>query len=752
MTLRWNNLRLQHKLFVSMALVSALLTGAALSIVQLRVNAESSGQIAAQVQGSLATFRNLQARSDALAESTAALAATLPSLEAAMTTDNALTVAGPADDISRTLVPGTMLLIADRRRRVLARYPNRGGLDAGSIVHLLNATLASGAGRDWWFADGRLFQVFLRPIYRGEPAAGNWVGTLVLGRPIDQTLAQQISRSAGGQVVFAYAGAPVVSTLPDPQQRDFVRLRLAASRGLRNGVALHGERFAADTEALSASPGAGVTPTLTVLRSFTPVMAFLHALNRLILLVGLGALLIGAGLMYLIAHAFTRRLSELVTGVGAMEQGNYSYPLHAAGGDEAGQLTAAFARMRSTLDQTQQRLLRAARMEAIGRLAGGVAHDFNNLITVINGFGEMTLANLPPGDSSRAYIQQIITAGDRATALTRQLLTFSSKHPVPAGAPALALGPAIEPMRSMLTVLMGEAIEIRLNLAADAASACIDPTHLEQVVMNFAANARDAMPEGGQFTISTANLMLDDAAPPPACAGVPIGRYVELAFRDTGTGMDAETQTHIFEPFFTTKETGKGTGLGLATIYGIAKQADGHLLVESALGQGTCFRLLLPASAGEPTAPAVIAASARPHPTGGSELILLVEDEDGLRAMAQKALQEAGYTVIAAASGLEALRLAEETATPIDLVFTDLVMPKMGGRELISALRAWAPKLRVLYSSGYLGVAESLPTELGVQFLRKPYSPEAMLMIIQELLHPAAGAAALSAAAGQKLQ
>jgi len=752
MMLRWNNLRLRNKLFVSMALVSALLTGAALSIVQLRVNAEISGQIAAQVQGSLATFQNLQARSDALAESTAALAATVPSLEAAMTTDDALTVSGPVDDISRTLVPGTILLVADRSRRVLARYPNRDGLDAASIVRLLNATFASGAGSGWWFADGRLFQVFLRPIYRGDPADGNWVGTLVLGRPIDQTLAEQISRAAGGEVVFAYAGSPVVSTLPEAQQRDFVRLGLAASRQLRNGVELNGERFAADTEALAASPGAGVAPTLTVLRSFTPVMAFLHALNRLILLVGLGALLIGAGLVYLIAHAFTRPLSELVTGVGAMEQGDYSSPLHAAGGDEAGQLTAAFARMRSTLDHTQQRSLRAARLEAIGQLAGGVAHDFNNLITVINGFGEMALAKLPPGESCRAYVQQIIKAGDRAAALTRQLLTFSRKHPVPAGARALALGPVIEPMRRMLTVLMGEAIEIRLDLAADAAAVCIDPTHLEQVVMNFAANAGDAMPDGGQFTISTANLILDGAAPPPAGDGVPNGRYVELAFRDTGTGMDAETQKHIFEPFFTTKATGKGTGLGLATVYGIAKQVDGHLLVESALGQGSCFRLLLPAHESETTAAVEIASSTPPHPTGGSELILLVEDEDGLRAMAREALREAGYAVIEAANGLEALQLAQETATPIDLVFTDLVMPKMGGRELITALKVWTPALRVLYSSGYMGVAERLPTERGVDFLSKPYSPQAMLQVIHELLHPAPGAAASSAAAGQTLQ
>lgn len=724
---RWNGLKLRNKLVLSMALISALLTGSALLIVQVRVNAQIDGEIEQQVRVSLATFQNFETRSNALAESQAALVANVPSLEAALSTDDPRTIEDPVHDISGMLAQGTVLLLADRERRVVARYPAGQGLRPDTAAGLFQQSLREGSARAWWYGDGRLYQVFLHPIYRGEPAEGNFVGTLVLGQEVDQALARQISRLASGQVVFSYGGHAVVTTLTPEQASAFEHARIAAQTGARRGVTLGGEQFAVDTETLG---GAGPAPTLTILRSFTPAQRFLSALNQLILLVGLAALLLGAGVAYFISNRITRSLSDLVTGARALEGGDATYPLVHQGEDEAGQLTAAFVRMRESLDQTQKSLLRSARMEAVGQLAGGVAHDFNNLITVINGFSEMMLDKCAPDDPNRRYLQQIINAGTRAAGVTRQLLVFSRKDV--AQLRPIEVNPLVVNLHRMLAMLVGEGIELALRTGSGLPPVRMDPTHIEQMVMNFSANARDAMPHGGTLTIATSAVTVQPGESPGPYRDAAPGRYVQLEVRDTGTGMDAATRQRIFEPFFTTKEVGKGTGLGLATIYGIVRQCQGYIVVESEPGQGTCFRVLLPACEAEEAE----AAESHDHGSGarGSGTILLVEDEPGLRAMACEALTQAGYTVIEVANGLEALAAARTHAAGIDLVFTDVVMPKMGGRELVRELQSVRPGVPVIYTSGYSEKVPGGGLESGVNFLAKPFSPAELLNKVGEVL------------------
>jgi two-component system cell cycle sensor histidine kinase/response regulator CckA len=387
------------------------------------------------------------------------------------------------------------------------------------------------------------------------------------------------------------------------------------------------------------------------------------------------------------------------------------------------------------LRRTEEQLRQAQKMEAVGRLAGGVAHDFNNLLTIIKGYSELLLTSLPFEDPSRGFIEEIKKAGDRASALTQQLLAFSRKHvPKPA---SLDLNTVVSDMEKMLGRLIGETIELVTIQAPDLRSVT-DLSQMGQVIMNLAVNARDAMPGGGRIAIETSNVDLDSAYLPTAMDYQP-GSYVLLKVSDTGRGMDEATLAHIFEPFFTTKEPGKGTGLGLATVYGIVKQCGGHILVNSVLGEGTTFKIYLPQAGAEPAGeqPTVVL----PPIPCGNRTILLAEDEEGVRKIAHYVLQMSGYQVLVAQDGREALEIAEKHADPIHLLVTDTVMPHMGGRELAKRLQPVHPEARVLFMSGYtddaVGSDDGAPPP-GL-FLQKPFTPQALVVKIHEAfgsIHP----------------
>jgi PAS domain S-box-containing protein len=379
----------------------------------------------------------------------------------------------------------------------------------------------------------------------------------------------------------------------------------------------------------------------------------------------------------------------------------------------------------------EQQLRQAQKMEAVGRLAGGVAHDFNNLLMVIKGHTELLLNAIPPSDQIVRKIEQIDRAADRASSLTRQLLAFSRMQLLQPR--VMNLNGVVEDMGRLLPRLIGEDIELVMRTADDLGTIRADASQMEQVIMNLAVNARDAMPAGGRLMIETANADLDGVYS-AVHAAIRQGRYILLAVSDTGTGMDTETQAHIFEPFFTTKEQGKGTGLGLATVYGVVKQSGGFIWVYSELGKGTSFKIYLP-RVDQPVEKSSLTQSYAEAPRG-TGTILLAEDELDVRDVAREFLESGGYKVIEARDGAEALRLVEKHQGAIDLLVTDMVMPGMTGQELGALLQQKRDGLRVLYMSGYSerAAAESVQGNESMRLLTKPFSRWALLRAVHELL------------------
>ena len=383
------------------------------------------------------------------------------------------------------------------------------------------------------------------------------------------------------------------------------------------------------------------------------------------------------------------------------------------------------------LRASEEALRQSQKIEAVGRLAGGIAHDFNNLLTVINGYSQLLLSRLGSDDPDRVEIEEINTAGARAAALTRQLLAFSRKQVLQPK--VLELNAVVTNMERMLHPMIGEDIELHTVLHPQLGRVLADPGQIEQVIMNLAINARDAMPHGGRLTIETANVELNETYARRLLTITP-GPHVLMAVSDTGCGMDKGTQAHIFEPFFTTKEQGKGTGLGLSTVYGIVKQSGGSIWVYSEPGRGTTFKIYLPRV--EEPAESVEPDTARARPPNGTETILLVEDEAGVRSLARAALQVYGYTVLEAANGDEAIRICDRRQGAIHLLVTDMVMPGMDGRALSEQLIARLPQMKVLYLSGYAGgaIVNNGVLDSSMAFLQKPFSPEALARKVREVL------------------
>ena len=383
-----------------------------------------------------------------------------------------------------------------------------------------------------------------------------------------------------------------------------------------------------------------------------------------------------------------------------------------------------------SLHQTEEQLRQSQKMEALGRLAGGVAHDFNNLLTAILGYGELTKSYMGNDTQVTAFVNEMIIAAERAAALTRQLLTFSRKQPRQPR--SVDLNHIVAGVQSMLTRVVGETIVLSIVLPPAVAAILADPHEIEQILMNMVVNAHDAMPEGGTIELAVTREHVDPiqaARQPGASAGI----YQVLHIRDIGIGMDAATLDHIFEPFFTTKEVGKGTGLGLATVYGIVQQSDGFISVESTVGRGTTFRIYFPAQEAD-TIPQHITAT--PQIIGGSETVLLIEDEPGIRRVVTKVLQDFGYQVIAAENGLSALAIVENLPEIPALVVTDVVMPKMGGFRVSRLLRERRPQLRILYMSGYTD-PEGTETPLSdkwTEIISKPFSMEILARSVRRLL------------------
>jgi signal transduction histidine kinase len=457
------------------------------------------------------------------------------------------------------------------------------------------------------------------------------------------------------------------------------------------------------------------------------------------------ALVLGPLLARSIVHPI-RRVDEALERIAG---GQFVSVSDVVNGDELGSLVSNVNRMSQRLDdlyakerqtaralqeklvalsRTQAQLRQAQKMEAIGRLAGGVAHDFNNLLTVIGGRAAGILAGLPPDDRKRRDVDLIMKTTDRAAALTRQLVAFSRQQVLQPR--VLNLNELVAGIVPMLQRLIGEHITLAMRPGPDLGLVRADPTQIEQVILNLVVNARDAMPAGGILSIETEKVKPGERIG----SDETIGRGVKLVVRDSGVGMSPETQAHLFEPFFTTKEPGKGTGLGLATVYGIVNQSGGHVAIDSELGHGTTVTIWLP-DTHDVTGAEAMSEMGVGVPSRGHETILLVEDEADVRRLVRNVLEDYGYTVLEAKNGEDALRVAQ-TTQPLDLVLTDIVMPELGGGELVRELRARRSNVKVLYMSGYPAdaLASSHELEAGANLLPKPFTPDQLAWSVRRVL------------------
>lgn len=509
-----------------------------------------------------------------------------------------------------------------------------------------------------------------------------------------------------------------------------------------------------------------------------PVNGFMKRM----LIIGVFLFVMGVAAAFVLSRKITGPLYELTAGATAVSRGDHTRRVNINQKDELGQLAAAFnamveklresqrelerkvqertaqledanrqlallsethAEKRSVaereradaieaLHNTEKQLVQSQKLEAVGRLAGGISHDFNNLLTVILGYTDISKRNLNESDPLRRNLEEISKASERAASLTRQLLAFSRKQVMQPK--VFDLNTVVNDLKKMLRRMIGEDIELRVSSPEDLGNIKADPVQLEQVIMNLVVNARDAMPKGGKLSIETSNVYLDESYARDHVSVEP-GEYVMLAISDTGCGMDEETRLRIFEPFFTTKESGKGTGLGLSMVYGIVKQSGGNIWVYSEAGRGTTFKIYFPRVTAE--AVEYKRSNGVVETPKGCETILLVEDAELVRTLARQVLETAGYRVLEAASAEAALKLCETiNGTRIDLLLTDVVMPGMSGNDMSKILIAKQPNMPVLYMSGYTddAIVQHGVLEAGINFLQKPFSPGSLALKVREVL------------------
>jgi signal transduction histidine kinase/CheY-like chemotaxis protein len=726
--------RLRTKFLLSLLATSAGLTAATLFIVSYNVQERVRENLREDLRNSVNTYRSFERqRQDTLTRS-AELLANLPNVRALMTTRDPTTIQDGAADIWR-LSGSDLLVMADRAGNLVALRTEATGFARDTAQPLMRRSLEKGDARDWWFGGGHLFEVWVQPIYFGTPSEGAILGFLAVGHEIQQRAAWNFSSIASSDVAFFYGQTLVASNLmPDLQAALSGPLpgRSVAPQEIQLGK----ERFLMTT--VSLSPEGGPPVSLTLLKSLDRATSFLNALNRVLLGLGLLSVMVGSGLVFLISDTFTRPLADLVGGVRALEQGDFSYALEVTSGDEVAEVTAAFDRMRTSLQESQhehkqleERLRQAHKMEAVGRLAGGIAHDFNNLLTIIRGHSDLLLDRPGLEDSQRKSLDQIQKAAGKAVSMTRQLLAFSRMQVLQPQ--VLDLNAVVTDLGKMLPRLIGEHIEYAFQPEPQLFPVKADPGQIEQVILNLVVNSRDAMPSGGTITVRTRNVLMDEDEarrhPPMSPA-----QYVLLSVADTGHGMSPETKAHIFEPFFTTKEVGKGTGLGLATVYGVVKQSGGFVWVQSAPGEGATFEIYLPQAS---ATPAKSEAEAKPPVIpGGNETILVVEDEADVRELACEFLKVSGYSVLAAQNGLEAIEVFSRHSGTIHLVLSDMVMPKMGGAELTERLRILGPDTKVLLMSGYSEYSNEPTGQLFPQalVLQKPFSRRSLVEKVRNAL------------------
>jgi signal transduction histidine kinase/CheY-like chemotaxis protein len=732
--------RLRTKFLLSLLAITAGLSSATLLIVSYSVQKRVREDIREDLHNSVDIYQSFESQREATLKRSAQLLANLPNVRAMMTTQDSATIQDASGDVWN-LSGSDLMVFADRSGDVVAMRAKNTSFERPAAQEFMQASLQKEEPRSWWFSGGHLYEVWIQPIYFGAESKDSTLGYLAVGHEIDERAAEDFSKIASSDVAFRWGDTFVASTLTSAQQAELGRQPPGDAAGSQQ-TEIGNERYLATTVGLP--PDRQPRVTLTVLKSFDKATSFLRELNRILFGLGLLSVVAGSVLVFFISDTFTRPLANLVAGVRALEGGDYGFPLESTGGDEVSEVTGAFSRMRTNMQKTQaeqrqleERLRQAHKMEAVGRLAGGVAHDFNNLLTIIRGNSDL----LSDRDGADAFhkrcVEQIQKASSRAVSMTRQLLAFSRMQVLQPR--VLDLNAVVAEMGKMLPRLIGEHIENVFVPESKLKLVTADPGQIEQVLMNLAVNARDAMPGGGTLTVRTANVEMTQVDGARRGAMTP-GSYVLLSVSDTGMGMDEETKTHIFEPFFTTKEVGKGTGLGLATVYGIVKQSGGFIWVESAPGKGTTFEIYLPLASGpESKAEAEHKQAALRR---GSETILVVEDEAGVRELAGEFLRAHGYAVLEAKDGIEALEIAARHEGTIHMILTDMIMPRMSGAELVTRLEAIRPEIKAAFMTGYAEYATSgseTPSNQQSSILQKPFSSTSLADMIRSVLAGQAG-------------
>ena len=717
-------MRLRTKFLLSLVAVISSLTCATLLAVRQTAGLRASQEVRREALGTLHTFQVIQHEHQVALARKADLLATLAMIRSG--DPSAVKEAGEdpwqSDDCE-------LMALADAKGKIVALHSTIPGFPMEAAQAEAKRSLAAKESTGWWYSGTRLYQVALQPFYE---EGNHLLGTVIVGRGVESAV-RDLSQASSSRVVFRHDGkflGNVVTNAAEQQLAGLVREGVLSEK-----LNLDGENYFVASQKLTADSAA----TITILKSYKESEEYLANLNRLLCGLGLVAVMGGGLLVFVLSDRFTRPLGTLVEGVQAFERGDASYPLPPQGTDEVAKVTEAFDRMRQTLEKNAQQkqelegqLRQSQKMEALGRLAGGVAHDFNNVLTVIKGHADILSDRLPAADSLRTSLAQIEKGASRAASLTRQLLAFCRMQVLQPK--VLDLNELINEAFSLLKKLVREDISFCFEPGEELAAVQADPSQIEQILMNLTVNACDAMPKGGQLTITTRNVTVDEEF---AQSRTPMsaGEYVLLAVTDTGEGMSAETQARIFEPFFTTKEQGKGTGLGLATVYGIVKQSGGCIWVESAPGQGSRFEVYLPATDAEPEGQST--RKRRERRAESAEVVLIVEDEEGVRELASEFLRSAGYQVLTAKDGKDALQLARDLNQPIDVLLTDVVMPVMRGPEMAKQLHEHYPNLRVIYMSGYLEYNAKNEEVSDDFFLQKPFSRAKLIEKVQEALRRA---------------
>ena len=626
-----------------------------------------------------------------------------------------------------------LFALADKSGKITALHSTSPSFPPSVAQQFVSRSVSRGDTSGWWFSGTDLYQVVLQPFYETVAGKKNLLGVVVVGHLIDQRSAADLGRITATDIVFRHGGKVAVSTLPPLNEMELAQqIHARPSTPL---VQIGNEQYYVTS--LELTPGLQPATDLMVLKSYNDAVAYLRRLNRLLLGLGLVTILVGGAIIYLVSDTVTRPLASLVEGVQALEHGDFVYPLETSGHGELWKLTRAFDGMRSTLqrneeqrEQLEGQLRQAQKMEALGRLAGGVAHDFNNLLTVIRGHSDLIIDRLKLGDALYSNSLQIRKTADRAASLTRQMLAFSRMQVLQPK--VIDLNELIADMGKLLRRLIREDIEFTTRLDDSLARVKADPGQLEQVLLNLTVNASDAMPLGGKLTIETQNVIADKEYA-RARPSIEPGAYVLVSVADTGHGMDAATQARIFEPFFTTKEPGKGTGLGLATVYGVVKQSGGFIWVESHPGSGTRFEIYLPRTTEQPERPQTATEGSQHN--GMRKTVLVVEDEKDVRDLASEFLKAAGYNVHTAEDGVEALEKAEQLGKSLHVVLTDIVMPKMRGPALVKQLKNQLPHVKIVFMTGYLEQnGDGTKFLEGAFFLQKPFSRESLVAQIGKAL------------------